>query len=84
MTESKIQTGRLTSKGQVTLPKAIRETLGVKYGDKVDFVERDGAIVVKKHFDVKKFDAAVKKWRGYLGHLKGKDIDKLIDDMRGE
>ncbi|MEK7248317.1 MAG: AbrB/MazE/SpoVT family DNA-binding domain-containing protein [Chloroflexota bacterium] len=83
MTESKA-TGRLTSKGQVTIPKTIRETLGVKYGDQVDFVEKDGAIIVKKHFDEEKFDAAVEKWRGYLSHLKGKDIDKLIDDMRGE
>jgi AbrB family looped-hinge helix DNA binding protein len=38
----------ITSKGQITLPKAIRERLGVKPGDRVDFREReDGTIVVQ-------------------------------------
>lgn len=83
MTESKA-TGRLTSKGQVTIPRAVRETLGVKYGDQVDFVCEDGRVTVRKHFDPAKFDAAIEKWRGRLGHLRGVDIDRLIDEMRGE
>jgi AbrB family looped-hinge helix DNA binding protein len=29
----------LTSKGQITLPKEVRESLGVGTGDRVDFVE---------------------------------------------
>lgn len=37
----------ITSKGQVTIPKAIREQLGVKSGDKVDFrVGEDGTVSV--------------------------------------
>ena len=31
-------TATLTSKGQLTLPKKIRESLGLKPGDQVDFV----------------------------------------------
>jgi len=38
----------VTSKGRITLPKRIRERLGVKPGDKVSFRERpDGSIVVE-------------------------------------
>ena len=38
----------LTSKGQLTLPKVIRERLRVRAGDRVDFiVQDDGAIVVR-------------------------------------
>ena len=38
----------LTSKGQITLPKRIREKLGVKPGDRVAFRENpDGTIVVE-------------------------------------
>ncbi len=38
----------ITSKGQITLPKAIRDRLGVRTGDRVRFRERaDGAIVVE-------------------------------------
>ncbi len=38
----------VTSKGQVTIPKAIRDRLGLKAGHKVEFVaEPDGRVVVK-------------------------------------
>jgi antitoxin PrlF len=31
-------TAKLTSKGQITVPLAVRESLGLEAGDKVDFV----------------------------------------------
>ena len=35
----------ITSKGQLTLPKAIREQLGLVFGSKLDFqVEPDGSL----------------------------------------
>lgn len=38
----------ITTKGQTTIPKAIREHLGVDVGDRVDFViQPDGTIVVE-------------------------------------
>ena len=33
-----MSTATLTSKGQITLPQAVRQALGVEAGDKVDFV----------------------------------------------
>jgi AbrB family looped-hinge helix DNA binding protein len=37
----------LTSKGQITLPKAIREQLGLKAGVKFDcYLDRDGQVVL--------------------------------------
>jgi antitoxin PrlF len=39
---------RITSKGQITVPKAIRETLGVEPGDRIAFrVQDDGRVVVE-------------------------------------
>ena len=35
----------LTSKGQTTLPKAVREALGVSYGDRVRYVIMDNGEV---------------------------------------
>jgi AbrB family looped-hinge helix DNA binding protein len=35
--------GKLTSKGQVTIPIAVREELGLQPGDEVEFVVEDGA-----------------------------------------
>ncbi|RDE08160.1 AbrB/MazE/SpoVT family DNA-binding domain-containing protein [Pelagibacterium lacus] len=37
-----MSTATLTSKGQMTLPKEIREDLNLKAGDKVDFVKVGG------------------------------------------
>lgn len=39
---------KVTSKGQVTVPKAVRDALGIKAGDEVVFrVEGDHAIVAR-------------------------------------
>jgi AbrB family looped-hinge helix DNA binding protein len=39
---------KVTSKGQVTLPKAVREALGIESGDEVVFrVEGDRAVLVR-------------------------------------
>jgi len=35
-------TSTLTSKGQITLPQAVRQALGLEAGDKIDFVEVEG------------------------------------------
>lgn len=41
-------TATVTSKGQVTLPKKVREALRVKAGDQVDFVlEAEGEVRVR-------------------------------------
>lgn len=39
---------KLTSKGQVTVPKAVRDALGLREGDEVIFrVERDRAVLAR-------------------------------------
>lgn len=41
----------LTSKGQTTIPKAIRERLGVRAGDRLDFVVlTDGRVTIEPVF----------------------------------
>jgi AbrB family looped-hinge helix DNA binding protein len=41
-------TAKLTSKGQVTIPKSVRETLGLREGDSVLFrVDGDRAVIAK-------------------------------------
>ena len=40
-------TSTITRKGQVTIPKAIRDTLGIKEGDSVFFVQRGNEVVLK-------------------------------------
>lgn len=56
-------TAVVTSKGQITIPKAVRERLGVEAGDRVEFVETaDGAFtVVAATRDVKELKGVIPK-----------------------
>ena len=38
----------MTSKGQVTIPRVVRDVLELKKGDPILFEERDGLIVIRK------------------------------------
>ena len=42
-----MELAKVTSRGQITLPLAIRRKLDVKEGDKVVFYEENGRIVVE-------------------------------------
>lgn len=39
---------RVTTKGQVTIPKDVREELGIEPGDEVAFAEADDGYVIQK------------------------------------
>jgi antitoxin PrlF len=41
------QRARLTSQGQITVPKAVREALGARPGDEIEFVPRGDELVVE-------------------------------------
>jgi AbrB family looped-hinge helix DNA binding protein len=43
----KRQRARLTSQGQITVPKAVREALGARPGDEIEFVPRGDELVVE-------------------------------------
>jgi antitoxin PrlF len=38
---------RLTRQGQITVPKAIRDALGARPGDDIEFVSRGGEVIVE-------------------------------------
>jgi len=42
-----MSTATVTSKGQITLPKDVRDGLGLREGDKVDFEKIDGRYVMR-------------------------------------
>ena len=67
-------TARVTSKGQVTIPKEVRQRLGVHVGEDIGFEEREGFFVVRKVVTKSPFD----KWVGKLKHLKGRRSDDLV------
>ena len=70
---------KVTSKGQVTLPKKVRDRLGVHPGEEVGFEEEGGVMVIKKAVTRSPFD----KWLGKLEKLEGRHSDDLVREMRG-
>jgi antitoxin PrlF len=70
---------KLTTKGQVTIPKDVRERLGLRPGDEIEFVEDRAGFRVQKRVLASPF----KKYRGYLRGLAGHDADELLEQMRG-
>ena len=46
--EKMIDIVTVTRKFQITVTKDVREKLGVKEGDKIVFVEKNGEIVIRK------------------------------------
>jgi len=46
--EKILGTSRLTSKGQITIPKDVRELLNLKTGDIVVFIKKNDDIVIRR------------------------------------
>ena len=72
---------RLTSKGQVTIPQEIRVRLGLRKGDKIEFVVLKRQTVVRR---AEPENDPFAKYRGILGGFPGglKEINAWISDMR--
>ena len=51
---------KMTSKGQITVPAAIRKSLGIKPGDSIRFEQQEGGIRVVRDTTENPFE----KWRG--------------------
>lgn len=72
----------MTSKGQVTLPKAIRQVLGLDTGGKVAFDLRGGEVVVTRA-DAEHEDPAIGVFLELLAAdiRTGRHIQSLPDDL---
>ena len=72
-------TAKVTSKGQVTIPKEVRDRLGVQAGEGLSFEEKNGVFYIRKSLKKSPFD----KWVGKLKTLKGQKTDAIVNDLRG-
>jgi antitoxin PrlF len=70
-------TATISEKGQVTIPKELRDDFGIRKGDRLVFsAERDG-IKIRKQVNIDALEAL----RGSI-RLPA-SVDELIDEMRG-
>lgn len=73
----------ITSKGQITLPKPIRQALGVDSGGKVEFEFADDRVIVTRVEDVGHEDPAIGSFLRLLENdlRSGQHIASLPDDL---
>lgn len=60
-------TTTLTSKGQLTVPKAIRERMGLNQGDRILFIEEENAVRIARlpeDTDVEALFGRFEQWEG--------------------
>ena len=68
---------RVSEKGQVTIPKRLRDRLGIRAGEFLDFDEEKGRLVARKSSS----RDAVSEVYGSLSL--GEPVDEFIDRLRG-
>ena len=78
---------RVTEKGQVTIPKPIRDRLGIGPGSEVEFVERDSVVVLEKRqskspLESKSFEGWAASVAGTFDTM-GMDGKEYVDWLRG-
>jgi len=70
--------GVVAERGQVTIPKPIRDRLGIKPGTILEFTEESGHFIVEKAVTTDGLDQAYGKFG------KGRKTDDLVKELRGE
>lgn len=68
---------KVTTKGQVTIPKRLRDRLGIRPGDRVEFGLEDGHITLRRSAPADPIDALVGLIKEPL------DVDAYLVETRG-
>jgi antitoxin PrlF len=71
----------ISSKGQVTIPADVRRRLGVKAGDKIDYVVEDGVITIRP---VREENNPFAEFIGALGRQPNGTAVAWVREMRDE
>jgi len=72
---------RVTTKGQVTIPRSVREILGISPETEIDFVEENGRFYIVKIDEPQKASGEFNKLRGIASaNISTKEIMDLTRD----
>ena len=72
-------TAKVTTKGQITIPKAVRDKLGLSPGERLLFKEENDEFIIKKIV----LKSSLDKWVGYLNKSETTSSDEIVDELRG-
>lgn len=81
-----MELAKVTTKGQITIPKSIREKLDLKEGSKIIFLEKGEDIVIKNSamIALEKVQDAFEGEAERLGIKTDEDVIKLLKKFRKE
>lgn len=81
-----VDNAKVMAKGQITLPKDIREALGVRTGDRVTLIRQDDQVVMMNSaiYAMKMLQASMKGEAEKVGLQSDEDVVALLAKMRGE
>ena len=81
-----VDSAKVMSKGQITLPKDIREALQLNSGDRVTLVYENGQVVMMNSavYAMQMLNSGMKGEAEKAGLDSEEDINKLINEIRTE
>ena len=81
-----IDNAKVMSKGQVTIPKDVREVLGISNGDRVTFVVENGSVrlINSAVYAMQMLQAQMKGEAEQAGLTSEEDIMSLVKEVRAE
>ncbi len=77
---------KVMEKGQIVLPKDIRDALGVRAGDRVTFIRQKDQVIMMNAalYAMKALQAAMRGEAEKAGIASEDDVDAMISAMRAE
>jgi AbrB family looped-hinge helix DNA binding protein len=81
-----VDNAKVMSKGQVTIPKDVREVLGVSNGDRVTFIVEGGSVrlVNSAVYAMGVLQAEMKGAAEEAGLTREEDVMEMVRDIRGD
>ena len=75
--------GVVSTKGQITIPHEIRQRLGLKEGDRVEFVTENGVTIIRP---ARTISNPFEQFVGALGTFSGgkEEINSWVSDLRDD
>lgn len=71
---------KIGERGQITIPKELRDKYGLHPACEVTFTEAGGELVLRRV--AKPSESPVRRWLGFL-QGQPEDVDQFIEDIRG-
>ncbi|MCB9707262.1 MAG: AbrB/MazE/SpoVT family DNA-binding domain-containing protein [Myxococcales bacterium] len=69
-------------RGQITIPKQLRDKYGLLPQTEVEFIEQEGQLMVRRKVFAAPVVSPLERWVGFLKNTP-EDVDAFIEDIRG-